>query len=82
MNAIYAFPARYMATFLKGQAARRAQLAAGDPDDLSALYARIHAERAERDRLAKIRSTMNIARRLRAGEDIPTRWPSRRQAWR
>ncbi len=80
MKTLIRIPRRYHWAYRQGQLARRAQLAAGDPDDLSASYKQTALDRAERDRHRKILKTMDIARRLTAGEDIPARWPRRRKA--
>jgi hypothetical protein len=70
-------PKRYRWLITEGRNARRAQLAAGDPDDLSATYRAAADARAERERVRKLRRTMDIAHRLHAGENIPARWPRR-----
>lgn len=77
MRTVIGIPKRFHWAYRAGQEARRRELAAGDPNDLSAALRRVVAWRAERDHASKIRRTMDIARRLSAGEDIPARWPGR-----
>lgn len=82
MITIIRIPRRFLWAFREGQHARRLQLAAGDPNDLSATYRRAASARAEREHTRKIHRTMHIARRLSNGEDVPAASLPRRRVHR